>query len=118
MILEKRFNKLDTSIDFLKNKVKNILRGLSVDFTDSDSLRKLINLITTKRIYPQRLVNNLYGHTSVGLEVDDVLITGGATDRNTPIADNYILNIYRVCLAMLYDIIIHYFTLNVNTFLT
>ena len=93
MILGKRFNKLDTSIDVLKNKVKNILRGLSVDFTDSDSLRKLINLITTKRIYPQRLVNNLYGHTSVGLEVDDVLITGGATDRNTPIADNYILNI-------------------------
>lgn len=92
MVLNKKINQLIINIDKLSNKIKNKLDYLSISYTESDSLRKLISLIPHKTLSPINLSNVLYGHTAINLYGDNVLITGGAESYNTVLNNNYIFN--------------------------
>lgn len=92
-IINYKLNRLTKSIEVSREKLKEFLTSQGIEAEEHYTLRKLIRLIPTKKIYPQRLSNNLYGHTSVGLFVNDVLITGGARDKNNVLNDNFILSI-------------------------
>lgn len=90
---EKKLNKLNKSVEYLLSKTINILDTLAVPHLSAATLRQLINLIPTKKIYPQKLKNTLYGQSVVALQVDDVLITGGAQNTDIVTVDNYIYNV-------------------------
>lgn len=92
-IINYKLNRLTKSIEVSREKLKEFLTSQGIEAEEHYTLRKLIRLIPTKIVRPYNLDNNLYGHSMINLGCNNVLITGGAINSDTVIADNYMLNV-------------------------